>query len=70
MAEPPAADPPTRVFLVDAHEVVHRGLRDLINDDLDMDLRRIKGSDLVPAVPDVASGQSIRQVHQHDAEQG
>ncbi|MEU3479689.1 response regulator [Streptomyces sp. NPDC033754] len=34
----PAATAPTRVFLVDDHEVVRRGLRDLIDDEPDMDV--------------------------------
>ncbi|MEU9997526.1 response regulator transcription factor [Streptomyces sp. NPDC050848] len=38
MSELPAADTPTRVFLVDDHEVVRRGLRDLINDEPDMEV--------------------------------
>ncbi|WP_328946451.1 response regulator transcription factor [Streptomyces sp. NBC_00250] len=36
MTELPGADSPTRVFLVDDHEVVRRGLRDLIDDEPDM----------------------------------
>ncbi|MFI7012506.1 response regulator [Streptomyces sp. NPDC050145] len=39
MTEQPAAapaGPPTRVFLVDDHEVVRRGLRDLIDDEPDL----------------------------------
>ncbi|MEV6202940.1 response regulator transcription factor [Streptomyces sp. NPDC051771] len=36
MTETPAAEEPTRVFLVDDHEVVRRGLRDLIDDEPDM----------------------------------
>ncbi|MBB4984245.1 response regulator [Streptomyces nymphaeiformis] len=32
------ADAPTRVFLVDDHEVVRRGLRDLINDEPDLEV--------------------------------
>ncbi|MGW6396222.1 DNA-binding response regulator, partial [Streptomyces sp. NPDC055103] len=35
MSDPPAAGTPTRVFLVDDHEVVRRGLRDLIDDEPD-----------------------------------
>ena len=38
MSELPAAATPTRVFLVDDHEVVRRGLRDLINDEPDMEV--------------------------------
>ncbi|MFF0425107.1 response regulator [Streptomyces sp. NPDC004520] len=38
MTELPAAAPPTRVFLVDDHEVVRRGLRDLIDDEPDMEV--------------------------------
>ncbi|WP_128978414.1 response regulator [Streptomyces roseicoloratus] len=39
MTDLPAADTtPTRVFLVDDHEVVRRGLRDLIDDEPDMDV--------------------------------
>lgn len=38
MSELPAADTPTRVFLVDDHEVVRRGLRDLIHDEPDMEV--------------------------------
>ncbi|WP_406864672.1 response regulator transcription factor [Streptomyces sp. HUAS MG47] len=36
MTDPPAAGAPTRVFLVDDHEVVRRGLRDLIDDEADL----------------------------------
>ncbi|MFD7964390.1 response regulator [Streptomyces zaomyceticus] len=36
MTELPEADTRTRVFLVDDHEVVRRGLRDLIDDEPDM----------------------------------
>ncbi|MFE0334209.1 response regulator [Streptomyces sp. NPDC058955] len=36
MTELPAAGAPTRVFLVDDHEVVRRGLRDLIDDEPDL----------------------------------
>ncbi|MFF2779569.1 response regulator [Streptomyces sp. NPDC058052] len=36
MTELPAAEEPTRVFLVDDHEVVRRGLRDLIDDEPDL----------------------------------
>ncbi|ALO12521.1 LuxR family two-component response regulator [Streptomyces venezuelae] len=38
MSDLPAAATPTRVFLVDDHEVVRRGLRDLINDEPDMEV--------------------------------
>ncbi|RSS56991.1 response regulator transcription factor [Streptomyces sp. WAC01280] len=38
MSDLPAASVPTRVFLVDDHEVVRRGLRDLIDDEPDMDV--------------------------------
>ncbi|MEU2238416.1 response regulator transcription factor [Streptomyces sp. NPDC018338] len=38
MSDLPAASTPTRVFLVDDHEVVRRGLRDLIDDEPDMDV--------------------------------
>ncbi|MFB7589072.1 response regulator [Streptomyces sp. NPDC056169] len=38
MSDLPAAATPTRVFLVDDHEVVRRGLRDLIDDEPDMDV--------------------------------
>ena len=38
MSELPAADATTRVFLVDDHEVVRRGLRDLIDDEPDMEV--------------------------------
>lgn len=39
MTDLPAADTtPTRVFLVDDHEVVRRGLRDLIDDEPDMEV--------------------------------
>lgn len=37
MSDLPAATAPTRVFLVDDHEVVRRGLRDLIDDEPDME---------------------------------
>ncbi|MFH8727321.1 response regulator [Streptomyces termitum] len=36
MSELPSAGEPTRVFLVDDHEVVRRGLRDLIDDEPDL----------------------------------
>ncbi|GHE25063.1 MULTISPECIES: response regulator [Streptomyces] len=36
MTELPTAGEPTRVFLVDDHEVVRRGLRDLIDDEPDL----------------------------------
>ncbi|MFE2234629.1 response regulator [Streptomyces sp. JL2001] len=38
MSDPPAATALTRVFLVDDHEVVRRGLRDLIEDEPDMEV--------------------------------
>ncbi|MEU7033732.1 response regulator transcription factor [Streptomyces sp. NPDC046237] len=38
MSELPSADAPTRVLLVDDHEVVRRGLRDLIDDEPDMEV--------------------------------
>ncbi|MFB7368863.1 response regulator [Streptomyces sp. NPDC056222] len=38
MSDLPAADAPTRVFLVDDHEVVRRGLRDLLDDEPDMEV--------------------------------
>ncbi|MEU6879139.1 response regulator transcription factor [Streptomyces sp. NPDC046712] len=38
MNDLPAADAPTRVFLVDDHEVVRRGLRDLIDDEPDLEV--------------------------------
>ncbi|MGW6395065.1 response regulator [Streptomyces sp. NPDC055103] len=38
MSDLPAAGTPTRVFLVDDHEVVRRGLRDLIDDEPDLDV--------------------------------
>ncbi|MGW0117943.1 response regulator [Streptomyces sp. NPDC003327] len=38
MTDLPAADTPTRVFLVDDHEVVRRGIRDLIDDEPDMEV--------------------------------
>ncbi|MGW2015135.1 response regulator [Streptomyces sp. NPDC001927] len=38
MTDLPTAAAPTRVFLVDDHEVVRRGLRDLIDDEPDMDV--------------------------------
>ncbi|WP_405860103.1 response regulator transcription factor [Streptomyces sp. NBC_00090] len=38
MSDLPTATAPTRVFLVDDHEVVRRGLRDLIDDEPDMDV--------------------------------
>lgn len=38
MSGPPASGAPTRVFLVDDHEVVRRGLRDLIDDEPDMEV--------------------------------
>lgn len=38
MTDLSAADAPTRVFLVDDHEVVRRGLRDLIDDEPDMEV--------------------------------
>ncbi|MFH8576548.1 response regulator transcription factor [Streptomyces zaomyceticus] len=38
MSDLPAAATPTRVFLVDDHEVVRRGLRDLIDDEPDMEV--------------------------------
>ncbi|MER5204205.1 response regulator transcription factor [Streptomyces sp. NPDC002825] len=38
MTELPEAASPTRVFLVDDHEVVRRGLRDLIDDEPDMEV--------------------------------
>ncbi|MGW4724359.1 response regulator [Streptomyces sp. NPDC004291] len=38
MTDGPAAGAPTRVFLVDDHEVVRRGLRDLIDDEPDMEV--------------------------------
>ncbi|MFE2012908.1 response regulator [Streptomyces sp. NPDC059491] len=38
MSDLPAATAPTRVFLVDDHEVVRRGLRDLIDDEPDMEV--------------------------------
>ncbi|MFI9004276.1 response regulator [Streptomyces sp. NPDC053541] len=38
MTDLPAAETPTRVFLVDDHEVVRRGLRDLIDDEPDMEV--------------------------------
>ncbi|MEW1889127.1 MULTISPECIES: response regulator transcription factor [unclassified Streptomyces] len=38
MSGPPVPGAPTRVFLVDDHEVVRRGLRDLIDDEPDMEV--------------------------------
>ncbi|MCX5230882.1 response regulator transcription factor [Streptomyces sp. NBC_00233] len=38
MSDLPAAATPTRVFLLDDHEVVRRGLRDLIDDEPDMEV--------------------------------
>ncbi|MER7950588.1 response regulator transcription factor [Streptomyces sp. NPDC096079] len=38
MSGPPTATAPTRVFLVDDHEVVRRGLRDLIDDEPDLEV--------------------------------
>ncbi|MFF5787441.1 response regulator [Streptomyces sp. NPDC012693] len=38
MSDLPATATPTRVFLVDDHEVVRRGLRDLIDDEPDMEV--------------------------------
>ncbi|MFG2331759.1 response regulator [Streptomyces sp. NPDC048604] len=38
MTDLPTAAAPTRVFLVDDHEVVRRGLRDLIDNEPDMDV--------------------------------
>ncbi|MEV4946764.1 response regulator transcription factor [Streptomyces sp. NPDC053755] len=38
MSDLPAADAPTRVFLVDDHEVVRRGLHDLIDDEPDLEV--------------------------------
>ncbi|MFE2561177.1 response regulator [Streptomyces sp. NPDC059352] len=38
MSDHPAATTPTRVFLVDDHEVVRRGLRDLIDDEPDLEV--------------------------------
>ncbi|WP_432122086.1 response regulator [Streptomyces sp. S1] len=38
MTDGPAAGAPTRVFLVDDHEVVRRGLLDLIDDEPDMEV--------------------------------
>ncbi|MFC9396895.1 response regulator [Streptomyces sp. NPDC057027] len=38
MSELPASDAPTRVFLVDDHEVVRRGLRDLLDDEPDLEV--------------------------------
>ncbi|MFI8320333.1 response regulator [Streptomyces sp. NPDC085529] len=38
MTDLPAATAPTRVFLVDDHEVVRRGLHDLIDDEPDMEV--------------------------------
>ncbi|GEB55301.1 response regulator [Streptomyces gardneri] len=38
MSDLPTATAPTRVFLVDDHEVVRRGLRDLIDDEPDMEV--------------------------------
>ncbi|MEU1230538.1 response regulator transcription factor [Streptomyces sp. NPDC005828] len=38
MSEAPASDAPTRVFLVDDHEVVRRGLRDLLDDEPDLEV--------------------------------
>ncbi|MFF8513470.1 response regulator [Streptomyces sp. NPDC015492] len=38
MSDLPAAGAPTRVFLVDDHEVVRRGLRDLIDDEPDLEV--------------------------------
>lgn len=38
MSDRPMPDAPTQVFLVDDHEVVRRGLRDLINDEPDMNV--------------------------------
>ncbi|MEU8527535.1 MULTISPECIES: response regulator transcription factor [Streptomyces] len=38
MTDLPAVETPTRVFLVDDHEVVRRGLRDLIDDEPDMEV--------------------------------
>ncbi|MFJ4343491.1 response regulator [Streptomyces sp. NPDC088915] len=38
MSDLPVAGAPTRVFLVDDHEVVRRGLRDLIDDEPDLEV--------------------------------
>ncbi|MCX2180072.1 response regulator transcription factor [Streptomyces sp. SKN60] len=38
MTDLPAATAPTRVFLVDDHEVVRRGLRDLLDDEPDLEV--------------------------------
>ncbi|MFF3609803.1 response regulator [Streptomyces sp. NPDC002463] len=38
MSEAPTSDAPTRVFLVDDHEVVRRGLRDLLDDEPDLEV--------------------------------
>lgn len=38
MTELTGATPPTRVFLVDDHEVVRRGLRDLLDDEPDLEV--------------------------------
>ncbi|MEV6246773.1 response regulator transcription factor [Streptomyces sp. NPDC051742] len=38
MSDRPMPDAPTQVFLLDDHEVVRRGLRDLINDEPDMNV--------------------------------
>ncbi|MFF9915573.1 response regulator [Streptomyces sp. NPDC013457] len=38
MTELPSATEPTRIFLVDDHEVVRRGLRDLLDDEPDMEV--------------------------------
>ncbi|MGW4700232.1 response regulator [Streptomyces sp. NPDC004285] len=38
MSDVPAAVTPTRVFLVDDHEVIRRGLRDLIDDEPDLEV--------------------------------
>ncbi|WP_405860891.1 response regulator transcription factor [Streptomyces sp. NBC_00090] len=38
MSDLPTAAAPTRVFLVDDHEVVRRGLRDLLDDEPDLDV--------------------------------
>ncbi|MFF7444065.1 response regulator [Streptomyces sp. NPDC008122] len=38
MSEAPASEAPTRVFLVDDHEVVRRGLRDLLDNEPDLEV--------------------------------
>ena len=71
---PPAADEatpgtgePIRVFLLDDHEVVRRGVRDLLEADGDRVvagasgyvLKQIRGNELVESVRKVAAGRSL-----------